>query len=104
MNCCRGTRLFNTYASTETGVACTYNFNDGATKPGCCGASLMNSEVFITDDGHIACKGKTLMSGYLDEPALTASVMSDGCVYTADNGFFDEDEMLHITGRSVTNL
>lgn len=94
------TRLFNTYASTETGIVCTYNFNDGVTKPGCCGLPLMNSEVFITDDGHIACKGKTLMSGYLDEPALTASVMSDGCVYTADNGFFDEDGMLHIVGRS----
>lgn len=94
------TRLFNTYASTETGIVCTYNFNDGVTKQGCCGLPLMNSEVFITDDGRIACKGKTLMSGYLDEPALMASVMRDGCVCTADNGFFDEDGMLHIVGRS----
>ena len=94
------TRLYNTYASTETGIVCSYNFNDGRTKPGCCGPALLNSQVFITESGTIACKGRTLMSGYLDEPELTATVLKDGCIYTADSGYIDEDGMLHVLGRN----
>lgn len=94
------TRLYNTYASTETGIVCSYNFNDGRTKPGCCGPALLNSQVFITESGTIACKGSTLMSGYLDEPELTATVLKDGCIHTADSGYIDEDGMLHVLGRN----
>lgn len=94
------TRLYNTYASTETGIVCSYNFNDGRTKPGCCGPALLNSQVFITESGTIACKGRTLMSGYLDEPELTATVLKDGCIHTADSGYIDEDGMLHVLGRN----
>lgn len=94
------TRLYNTYASTETGIVCSYNFNDGRTKPGCCGPALLNSQVFITENGTIACKGKTLMSGYLNEPELTAAVLKDGCIYTADSGYLDDEGMLHVLGRN----
>ena len=94
------TRLYNTYASTETGIVCSYNFNDGRTKPGCCGPALLNSQVFITENGTIACKGSTLMSGYLNEPELTAAVLKDGCIYTADSGYLDDEGMLHVLGRN----
>ncbi len=94
------TRLFNTYASTETGIVCSYNFNDGRTKAGCCGKPLPASQVFITESGTIACKGKTLMSAYLGEPEMTAIVLKDQCIYTADSGYIDDEGMLHVLGRN----
>lgn len=93
------TRLYNTFASTETGVISTYNYNDGRCLSGCLGKPLRNSSFHITDEGTIACSGLTLMSGYKDEPELTAQVMRDGTVYTADGGWIDNEGMLHITGR-----
>lgn len=94
------TRMYNTYASTETGIISTYNFNDGRCLPGCLGKPMRHSRVFITPDGHIACQGDTLMSGYIGEPELTASVLKDDTVYTADMGQIDDDGMLHIGGRA----
>lgn len=93
------TRLYNTYASTETGVISTYNFNDGRCMSGCLGKALKNSKVFITPEGTIACQGDTLMSGYEGEPELTRQVMHDETVFTADGGWIDEEGMLHISGR-----
>lgn len=93
------TRLYNTYASTETGICATYNYNDGRCLAGCLGKPLPNSEVFITPEGKIACKGNTVMTAYKDAPALTAKVLRDGVVYTNDNGFIDPEGMLHILGR-----
>ena len=57
-------RLYNTYASTETGIVSTYNFNNGNCLAGCLGLPMKHSSFFITEDGLIGCKGKTLMSGY----------------------------------------
>ena len=94
------TRLYNTYASTETGVMTTYNYNDGRCISGCLGKPLKHSHVFITERGTIACKGDTLMSGYKNNPELTAEIMSDDTIFTADNGFIDSEGMLHIEGRT----
>ena len=93
------TRLYNTYASTETGIIATYNYNDGRCQVGCLGRPMRHSEVFITPDGLIACKGKTLMTGYAGEPERTAQVLRDATVYTSDRGSIDAEGMLHIEGR-----
>ncbi len=93
------TRLYNTYASTETGIIATYNYNDGQCIAGCLGRPMRHSRVMITNDGHIACQGDTLMSGYIDDPQLTATVLRDGTVYTTDLGMLDTEGMLHIKGR-----
>ena len=37
------TRLYNTYASTETGIIATYNFNDGRCLQGCLGRPMPHS-------------------------------------------------------------
>ena len=66
------TRLHNTYASTETGIISTYNYNDGHCIAGCLGKTMPHSYIIITPEGHISCQGDTLMSGYLGEPGLTA--------------------------------
>ena len=60
---------------------------------------MKNSQIMITDKGLIACKGKTLMSGYVGDPERTASVLKEGFIYTSDIGFLDNEGMLHLTGR-----
>ena len=133
------TRLYNTYASTETGIVASYNYNDGRCKPGCTGLPLRHSNIIITPEGKIACSGKTLMTRYKNEPASSSSPVpvtnfpskirgGQGALTTApvpspspwedrggvatvpgasasaffitnDNGYLDEDGMLHVTGR-----
>lgn len=88
-------RLYNTYASTETGIVATYNFNDGRCLPACLGKPLPHSDIFITPDGRIACKGDTLMAGYTPDPTPP----QDGIFITNDNGYIDTEGMLHIQGR-----
>lgn len=95
------TRLYNTYASTETGVICTYNFNNNTPcKPRCLGRPMLNSDITITTQGQVACKGRTLMMAYAGDKERTAQVLRDGVLYTADVGTIDADGNLHLTGRS----
>ena len=94
------TRLYNTYASTETGIISTYNFNDGICKPGCLGKPLKNSMFFLTENEHVACKGRTIMSGYALDEKKTKQVLHDNAIFTADLGEVDGDGMLHLLGRN----
>ena len=94
------TRLYNTYASTETGIIATYNYNDGRCMANCLGRPMPHSKILITPDGLIACQGDTLMSGYVGDPELTATVLRDDSVFTSDVGILDEEGMLHLSGRS----
>lgn len=93
------TRLYNTYASTETGIISTYNYNDGRCEAGCLGKPMKHSQIMITDKGLIACKGRTLMSGYIGDPERTSSVLRNDVIYTSDIGILDAEGMLHLTGR-----
>ena len=93
------TRLYNTYASTETGIISTYNYNDGECIAGCLGKTMPHSRIIITPEGRISCQGDTLMSGYIGEPELTATVLRGDTVYMSDLGRIDEQGRLHIGGR-----
>ena len=94
------TRLYNTYASTETGIICTHNYNSDYCVAGCLGKPMKHSAVFITPEGYVACRGETLMEGYVGDEALTASVLHDGTIITSDQGKIDGQGRLHLTGRS----
>ena len=94
------TRLYNTYASTETGIIATYNYNDGRCMANCLGRPMPHSKILITLDGLIACQGDTLMSGYVGDPELTATVLHDDTVFTSDVGILDEEGMLYLSGRA----
>lgn len=93
------TRLYNTYASTETGIIATYDYNDGRCVAGCLGRPLPHSRIIITPEGLIACQGATLMTGYIGDQELTAAVKRGDTVFMADYGRLDEEGMLHIMGR-----
>ncbi|MBP3788198.1 MAG: acyl--CoA ligase [Prevotella sp.] len=93
-------RLYNTYASTETGIICTYNYNDGRSLPGCLGRPMRHSRVFITSEGRVACQGPTLMTGYVGDSEKTAEVLHDDTLFTADNGELNDEGMLILQGRN----
>ena len=93
------TRLYNTYASTETGIIATYNYNDGRCLAGCLGHTMPHSRVMITSEGMIACQGDTLMTGYVNDPELTATILHDDTIFTADMGHIDEEGRLRLEGR-----
>ena len=107
------TRLYNTYASTETGIIATYNYNNkipllsrrgegwsDLPLSNCLGRPMPHSRVLITPEGLIACQGDTLMSGYVGDPELTATVLRDDTIFTSDIGTLDEEGMLHLSGRA----
>ncbi|MBR5069399.1 MAG: acyl--CoA ligase [Bacteroidales bacterium] len=107
------TRLYNTYASTETGIVCTYPFHlspaegrEGITpKPilhGCVGPMMKHAKVSIGPMGNICVSGPMLMAGYLNEDG-EGNLQLDpvGEMFeTADLGHFDDEGRLFLTGRS----
>ena len=92
-------RLYNTLGGTEIGCVSTYDFNDGRYIEGCIGRPLKNASVELSPEGNIIVSGQTIMSGYVGDPELTKSVIIDGKIHTSDLGYFDEEGLLHLTGR-----
>lgn len=93
------TRLYNTYASTETGIIATHNFNDGYCVAGCLGKPMKHSAIKIDDNGFIVCEGKTLMVGYCGDEDETNKVLHDNKLFTKDRGYLDEEGRLQLIGR-----
>jgi len=93
-------RLYNTYGGTEIGCVATYDFNDGKYMEGCIGRPLKNAVVEISPDGNMVISGSTIMSGYVNDKENTDKVIIDGKVHMSDLGYFDEDGLIHLTGRT----
>ena len=56
--------------------------------------------VTIAEDGEVLIQAPTcMMQGYYKHPDSTREVLRDGVLYTGDLGCFDENGLLHITGR-----
>lgn len=88
------TRLYNTYASTETGVVCTYPFHQGPLLPqGCVGPTMRHARIHLDDEQHIVVRGQMIMSGYLHDPTCPDEIC------TSDIGSIDAQGNLYITGR-----
>lgn len=78
-------------------------------KPGSVGIPLRGVEVEVRredgsrcttlETGTIFVRGESVMMGYWNDPGLTASVLADGWLNTADSGYFDADGYLYIAGR-----
>ena len=92
-------RLFNTYASTETGIVCSYEFSKYGCVPGLLGKPMKHSSVRIDGEGRVVCSGDTIMSGYVGSPELTAQILRSGEVFTSDLGSLDNQGMLRLQGR-----
>ena len=93
-------RLYNGYGSTEFGSGSAYDFNDGKYMEGCVGRPYKNVTMEIAPDSTVVVSGLGVMSGYINDEENTRAVLIDGKVHTSDLGYFDEEGMLHLTGRA----
>lgn len=94
------TRLYNTYASTETGIIATHDYQNDGCLAGCLGKPMQHSKIVIAPDGHITCMGDTLMAGYIGNEKLTHQILRDGVLHTSDIGYIDEKGRLRLEGRT----
>lgn len=94
------TRLYNTYASTETGIIATHNFNKDICVVGCLGRPMRHSSLRIDGNGHVACSGATLMSGYWHEGKETQQLLCANEIVTNDLGRIDAEGRLFLQGRN----
>ena len=64
-----------------------------------------DDRITLAEDGEILIEAPTcMMQGYYKRPDATAEVLKGGVLHTGDLGRFDEDGLLHITGRKKDML
>jgi long-chain acyl-CoA synthetase len=98
-----GIPVANGYGLTEAGTAVTVN-DLNPFRADTVGKPLHGMEVRILNPdsdgiGEVAVRSKTVMSGYLNEPELTAETIVDGWLMTGDLGRFDSAGHLQLFGR-----
>jgi long-chain acyl-CoA synthetase len=98
-----GIPVANGYGLTEAGTAITVN-DLKPFRADTVGKPLPGMEVRVIHPdangiGEVAVRSKTVMSGYLDEPELTAETIVDGWLMTGDLGRFDLTGHLQLFGR-----
>lgn len=103
------TPVIESYGMTEASHQMTSNqLPPGQRKPGSVGVPA-GPEVVILDDnnailpqgqtGEIAIKGANVTTGYIANPEANAKAFTAGWFRTGDQGKFDEDGYLFLTGR-----
>jgi long-chain acyl-CoA synthetase len=98
-----GIPVANGYGLTEAGTAITVN-DLHPFRADTVGKPLPGMEVRIVNAsadgiGEVSVRSKTIMSGYLNEPELTAESIVDGWLITGDLGRFDAAGHLQLFGR-----
>jgi long-chain acyl-CoA synthetase len=98
-----GIPVANGYGLTEAGTAITVN-DLKPFRADTVGKPLPGMEVRIANPsvdgiGEVSVRSKTIMSGYLNEPELTAEAIVDGWLMTGDLGRFDVAGHLQLFGR-----
>jgi long-chain acyl-CoA synthetase len=98
-----GIPVANGYGLTEAGTAITVN-DLKPFRADTVGKPLPGMEVKIVDPapdgvGDVWVRSRTVMSGYLNDPQLTAETIVGGWLRTGDLGQFDAQGHLHLSGR-----
>jgi acyl-CoA synthetase (AMP-forming)/AMP-acid ligase II len=104
-----GVPLLESYGMTEAGLQIACNPPPPRPrKPGSVGVPFGTEVAIMGESGHllpsgqtgeIVVKGESLFGGYADNPSATAEAFANGWLRTGDQGHFDEDGYLFITGR-----
>jgi long-chain acyl-CoA synthetase len=94
-----GIELSELWGMSETCGVGTVN-RPGAVRIGTVGPPAPGVELALADDGEVLCRGEFLMSGYRNQPELTAETIdADGWLHTGDIGTIDDDGFLSIIDR-----
>ncbi|MBS1840416.1 MAG: AMP-binding protein [Acidobacteria bacterium] len=98
-----GIPVANGYGLTEAGTAITVN-DLNPFRADTVGKPLPGMQIKIVDPaedgvGEVCVRSKTIMSGYLNDPELTAEAFSDGWLKTGDLGRIDATGHLILSGR-----
>ncbi len=88
------------YGSSEGGHHTTLHDRDVATHPGSVGRVAPPGVIKLSPEGEILYRSPTLMDGYFERPAETATALDDGWYRTGDLGHMDDRGYLWITGRA----
>jgi len=72
----------------------------GSVRPGSVGLPLTHLQVKIGEQSEVLVKGDSVFKGYRNRPDLNAEIFTeDGFFKTGDQGYFDRDGFLYLTGR-----
>jgi long-subunit acyl-CoA synthetase (AMP-forming) len=93
-----GLPVCEVWGMSETSGILTAN-PPGARRIGTVGLPLPGVELRLAPDGEVFARGPMLMSGYRDEPELSAETVVDGWLRTGDVGVLDDDGYLSIIDR-----
>ena len=101
--CAMGIRIVQGYGLTECSPIIAVN-NDQGFRNDSVGKALAGMDIWvenISDDGigEFVISGDNVMLGYYENPIATQKVLSNGCLYTGDLGYIDEEGYIYITGR-----
>jgi long-chain acyl-CoA synthetase len=106
-----GLPLHNGYGMTEASPSMAMTQVDNPRRDCSVGQALPHVELVVVgadgkplprgEAGEVWCRGPAIMKGYYRAPEQTArAITADGWLITGDVGRFDEDDSLHIVGRS----
>ena len=87
------------YGLTECSPVVSVN-KPGLARPGSVGRPLTHLQVKIGEHSEVLVKGDSVFKGYRNRPDLNAEIFTeDGFFRTGDQGYFDRDGFLFLTGR-----
>jgi len=103
----RGIPFYQGYGLTEAGPNLLYSTTEDLSRPGTIGRPNLLADMKLVDEqghdrdvGELLVSGPVLFSGYLDDPAATATAMSGEYVRTGDVLRRDVDGFYYFVGRT----
>lgn len=94
-----GVNVTEGYGLTECSPVVSVNM-PGQSRPGSVGLPLSHLQVKIGEHSEVLVKGESVFKGYRNRPDLNKDIFTeDGFFKTGDQGYFDRDGYLYLTGR-----